>query len=477
MRSISKIVVATAVAGACGYAAAGTLSGTKTEWSLESALNTALATSVPLSNTIKADYQTQIGNVAQGQRLTLTSVRSFGSADSHTQTFTCVAAAGTSVVFVIAGTTSASQIVYDVSTAATAGGGTMSCSIPSIAFLASSVASAGAITVSGSHNVTANGTTIDTFSAYAVASVGSEYSVATVSTLDAVVDVASGRYTFASGTDGLLAAADSFSVNVTKSGGKVTIGGSYPGSFALTLTTPAGDFTWLQEPSTTAGVPLNCSAADGSGQATAVATGAAAGTIVLSPVSGNCTSLTATFATTANTTYTIALGRSALNATASVATAFAPATFAASYALTNGSSVTYRSGTLSAGSWTQNGSTINLQYVPLSSTSSLQIIITNTSSTAGTVTFTAYNGAGASCTGDLGAVRATGTTSVGGLLRSALLGTAAAGTTTNCSTAFANTGFVGVTLVSSTPSANTRVHSGFSVSDTTSRGIIVNSTN
>jgi hypothetical protein len=487
MRSISKIVVATAVAGACGYAAAGTITATRSAYSLESALANS-ADVVYIGKTshagggtaLKFDYQTQVGNIAQGQRLTITSTnRVFGTASAHTQTFTCAAAGATSVVFVIAGTTAGTQVVYDVSTAATGAGGTLSCSIPSVAFTAASLASAGDVSLAGVHTVTANGNTIDTFSSTIVGSVGNEYSFATVSTLDAVIDVASNRLTFASGTDAAvssLASSDSFTVSVSKAGSKVTIGDTYAGSFALTLTTTAGDFTWLQEPSTTAGASLNCSVGgSGAAQATA-ASGAAGGTIVLSPASGTCTTLTATFATTANSAYTIALGRSAVNAAASAATAFAPATYSASYSLTNGT-ITYNSGTLSAGSWTQNGSTINLQYVPLSSTSSLQVIITNTSSTAGTVTFTAYNGAGASCTGDLGAVRATGTTSVGGLLRSALLGTAAAGTTTNCSTAFANTGFVGVTLVSSTPSASTRVHSGFSVSDTTSRGIIVNSTN
>jgi hypothetical protein len=479
MRSISKIVVATAVAGACGYAAAATLTANPTEFALESAI-AATGTSDVFGPSVKIDYQTQVGNIAQGQRLTLSSSRSFGSATSHTQTFTCSAAAGASVVFVIAqGTsnTNATQIVYDVSTASTTAGGTMSCTIPSIAFLASSVASAGTITVSGVHKATVEGTTIDTFSATAVASVASAFSFATVSTLDAVIDVASNRLTFASGGENVAlnggGFSDSFAVSVAKAN-RVTIGGAYPGSFALTITANPS-FAFLQDPTGSTGAGT-CSANSGSGQATAGMTNGASGTIALSPTSGTCTVLTATYATTANERYTISLGRSAVNVSSASATVFAPTTYSASYSLTNGT-LTYASGTLSAGSWTQNGSTINLQYVPLSSTSSLQVIITNTSSTAGTLSFTAYNGAGESCTGDLGAVRQTGTTSVGGLLRSALLGTAAAGTTTNCSTAFANTGFVGVTLVSSTPSANTRVHSGFSVSDTTSRGIIVNSTN
>jgi hypothetical protein len=203
----------------------------------------------------------------------------------------------------------------------------------------------------------------------------------------------------------------------------------------------------------------------------------------LSPTSGACGTLTSTWldpGTFGSTpTYTVSLGRSAVNQAASVSTPYAPTTYTAAYSIEKGSAtLTGASGTLSAGAWTQNGTTATMQYVPLGSTSTLQVFIANTSSISGEASFVAYNDAGATCTGSLGTVAGTSITSVGGTLRSLLLGATTVGTATgNCSTTFASAGRAAVTVTSTTPSASTRVHSAFSVADTTSRAVIVNSTN
>jgi len=255
-------------------------------------------------------------------------------------------------------------------------------------------------------------------------------------------------------------------------------------SLNVTLAADAG-FQFLQEPSTTAGEPLNCSADAGSGQATAVANNWALTTpVALSPASGDCKTLTASFGTltAATSTIKIGLGRDALNATASEATAFASNTYTAGYSFNRASATltaANSSTTIAAGTWTQNGASgIRLNYVPLTDNTSLQVLISNNSSTSGVAEFVAYSG-GATCTGNLGAVAANGVTSVGGALRSALRGTPNSSTQTNCTTAFDDaTGNAAVVLSTTTPSASTKVHSGFTVTgDTNPRQILINSTN
>jgi len=487
MRSISKIALVGAVASACGYATAATLTGqTVTPYSLESASMTVSGTTVVYTGLaansvagVAPRLAIETAAVASGQRLTLSSSRVFGSVDAHTQTFVC-SNAGASIIFTIAsGASSSSQIVYDVASGSTQNNSSgASCLIPSIAFTAGSLASAGDVTLSGLITVVNGGATLDSFTAAKVASVNNEFAVSTTNgTLDAVIDVASGRLTFASGVAvaiGTTGVADTLTVSSTKTA-KTTIGGTYAATFAVVVNA-SPSFAFLQEPSTVAGSPLDCSASSGSGQATAVA-GGVVGSISLSPASGNCTALTANWTTLAPTSYAISLGRSALNQAASVSTAFTPTTFTASYSITNGT-LTAQSGSLSAGAWTQNGTTARLQYVPLSSSSTLQVFIANTSNVGGEATFVAYNDAGSTCTGSLGSVTASGVTSVGGTLRSLLLGAATSGNGSgNCSTTFGSAGRAAVTITSTTPSADTRVHSGFSVSDSTSRQIIVNSTN
>ncbi len=490
MRSISKIALAGAVATACGYSAAATLTGgTVTPYSLESAQLTAGTTEVVYSglgvNSAAGTFPKltiQTAAIATGQRLTISGSRAFGSVSGHTQTFTCTVsadnAAAASVVFTIATAASNSTaIVYDVTAA---GGNTTNatCNIPSIAFNAASLASAGDITVSGLITINNTGATMDSFTSTKIASVGNEFTVAVGTAFNAQIDVASNRLTFSSGTDSTTAFggggfADNFVVTST-GGARTTVGGAYAGTFQLVVTAGTS-FGFLQEPASgTANV--SCSADSGNGQATAVA-GTGARRIALSPTSGACKDMTVAWASLVGTPYTLSLGRTTQGSAASVSTAFAPQTYSATYSLTNGTLTASNTGSLAAGEWTQNGTTANLQYVPITSTSSLQIFVANTSSVGGAVTFTAFNDSGATCTGDLGAVVATGTTSIGGKLRSALLGSPATGTTTDCTSSFASAGRAAVTLVSTTPAASTRIHSGFSVSDTTSRGLIINSTN
>lgn len=492
MRSISKIVIAGAVASACGYAAAATLVPAQvTPYSLES-IQTSGAAYVGYTGQAAGGGATN-GNgmvlnlgapdVATGQRLTLSGA-GFGSADRHTQSFTCSADITVnrgSVTFAISsGASGANSIVYAV-TASNGNTQNASCVIPSIGFSTASLSSAQNIDISGLVTVTAGGATIDSFTATRIASVSNEYSAAVTTALNAVIDVQSNRLTFAGTPDSTTAfngggVADNFVLTLTPTA-KTTVGGVYAGTFSVSLTA-SPDFAFLNDNATN-GV---CTPGSGSGQATALTAGGPAGTVSVSPTSAGCNVLTAQFAVPfSNLAYTISLGRNATDAVASTASAFAPTTYTAGYSFRNVAggatlTATNSASTLAAGSWTQNGTTAVLQYVPISATIPLQIIVANTSAIAGSLSFTAYSN-GASCTGTLGSVNANSTVTVGSLLRSALLGQAAA--TSNCPATFTNQeGRAAVSIVSTTPSANTRVHSGFTVTGSTdSRQIIINSTN
>jgi len=385
-------------------------------------------------------------------------------------------------VFQLSATSSSSALVYDAASRGTGDLTNASCSIPSIGFLASSFAATGDITLSGTVVNVNTGFTLDTLTSAKIASVGSTMVFTATSSLDAVIDVQSSRLTFASGADTALTAgySDNFSVLNTVAAARSTVGGAYASSFALTLTAGTS-FAFLQDPAGAAGEG-SCTLTTGSGTAAAGGTATSGGvTLAATPTSGACNVLLATFSTATALpagTYSIGLGRSAVNASTASASQFAPQSYTYSYSLTSGARVLATGAAAAAGSWTLNGTSITLQYVPVATDTNLQLLTSNTSSSAGTLTFVAYNSTGQTCSGDLGAVNATSVSSFGGQLRSALLGTPAAGTTTDCTTSFVGTAArAAVVLTSTTPSTGTRFHSGFSKSDGVSRQIIVNSGN
>lgn len=422
-------------------------------------------------------------SVGTGQRLVFTPVASTTafSVAGWTPTFTCTAGANT-VVFQVADASSTSSIVYDVLSVAGTASGT-SCLIPSIAFSAASLRTTGNVQISGAVTVVNTGATVESFSATTIASVGNSFTVSALSVFDAVIDVSKGRLTFASGSD--TGGYDRLTLEFAPTAGRTQLPGGLINTASLNVTLSASTgFQFLQEPSTTAGESLQCSANDGAGQASATGSQAAVTTaIALSPLSGECKSLTVAFNNltwTGASTVSIQLGRSNVNAAASVSSPFASNTYTAAYSFNKGTlSVANSSASISAGAWTQNGaSDMRLNYVPLTDNTNLQVLISNNSSVAGTVDFVAYSG-GASCTGNLGAVAANGVTSIGGALRSALRGTPNSTTTTNCTTTFDDaTGNAAVLLTTTTPAASTKIHSGFTVTgDTNPRQILINSTN
>jgi len=505
MRLISKTVLVGAVASACAYAAAGTLTITTVgNYSLESARRSAATGSI---NVMDGKYGLNGGGTAADStaktaaatdgillqsnvlskdttRLTFTSNRTFGSATGHSATITCSAnaAANTTATFTIdVNLSTSTSVIYDMTTRGSSLTEDISCTVPNLVYLPSSFATDGAISVGATLTNINSGVTLESIPQTQVASVGSSLTVAVVSVYDAVIDVSANRLTFASGQDPVIsitaggatpAYADVFAVTVTPAAtaSYATVNGSYNYTFNLTLTAGT-DFGFLEEPAGTTGGG-SCTVSSGSGQAV----GSSQSRLSVA-TSADCKVMT--YASTATapsaaSTFRVSLGRDGSNYTAASATPFAAQAYSYSYNVTNSTNTLISATTGSAGSWSLNGTNVTLQYVPVAADTNLQLHVSNTGS-AGTASFTAYNDS-SSCSGTLGAVN-TGTTSLGTALKQALLGAPITGTTSTCSTTFGASGRAAVVVTTTTPSSTTRVHSGFSKSDGASRQIIVNSTN
>jgi hypothetical protein len=472
MRLISKVIVGAAVASACGYAAAATVtlqgSGQNPYSRAGAAAQAATAVSSVPVNLILQDGYAQFDTI----RLSPVSA-SFATADTtgnHSAAFTCSGAAGNSVVFnLTAASSTASVLVY---TAAAPVGTTTSgnsCSIASVGFRSTSLTTVGNVQIQSGSVKNVSAVTFDTGAAATVLSVIEEFSIGVSQTLNGVVDVASGRISFSSADNNALvgnvtSSSDIFAVSLNKvAAAQLSVSS---GTMVLTLTAGTS-FAYLQDPDGQAGAG-SCSISAGSGTAGATATGIAGGTIVLSPNSGACSVLTATFNNVSAGLYNIVLGRSG-SVTATNSSVFAPQSYTAAASATTGavSLASLASGT-AAGSWSLNGTTINIPYVPISSAINLQLFMSNRSSQTGNVTFTAWNASGVACTGTLGTINPTSQASFGSSLRAALQACTGTG--------WSDASRAIVQILSTTPSADTEVHSAFGTVDGVSRQVLINNT-
>jgi len=477
MRSIPKFLVAAAIASACGYAAASTVSVTTPgRYGLESLANSG-ATDDIVVNDVKISIN---DSFASQDYLLISTNRTFGSLSLTPATISCsvAATAGASVTFSRSpgAASNASSIRYNyasggsVSTDGALCTGAGATGTVTLSFRGSAAATVGDITVNVRRIRNADGASLDVSTDGKVASVGAEYTVTVSSALDGQIDVQGGRLSFVTGgaetTGSLLAGyVDKFAVSVNRDSRIQIV--SVTGSLSVTLTA-GSSFGFLADPEDTAG---SCTVASGSGQAVVVANPVIASpTVAVSPTSGTCNVLTATFNTFGDGgSYAIYLGRT--SSTASVNTAFAAQAYTAgSSAVTTAkgnTAATLASGT-SAGSWTLNGTTVNIPYLPLT-TSSVQVFVANRSTQSGAVAFTAWNASGTQCTGSLGNIGANANGSFGATLKAALQ----ACTGTGWSDAARAT----VQLTMPTPSLTTTVHTGFSATDSTIRTTVVNDTN
>jgi len=489
MRSFSKFVIGAVVASACGYAAASQISATTRSIGLESLNNSAADADVNYGDVVLSVNDSFVSS----DHLLISTNRTFGSVGLFPSAISCSVGttANASVTFTRASdaASNATSIRYNVTSigsastsvgarcySAESGNQTPANGNITLAFRATALGTAGAgnITVDV-RRVRADGTSADVSSAGTIGSTGNEYTVSVAKSLDGVIDVQGGRLSFESGgaetaaplsTSGLV---DRFAVSVNRT--SRTQYTSVLGSLSVTLT--AGTSFGFLVDGTADG---SCSIDAGSGRALATVSPVAGTTSALAhsaggTSSGSCKTLTATFETIGDGgTFAIYLGRTAATPT-SVNTAFADQ----SYTVAATTSTTARavsvgsitSGT-AAGSWTLNGTTVNIPYLPLT-TSSVQVFVANRSAQSGEVTFSAWNASGTSCTGSLGTIEANANLTLGATLKAALL-------------ACTGTGWTGaaratVQLSMPTPSATTSVHTGFSATDSTIRATVVNDTN
>jgi len=249
----------------------------------------------------------------------------------------------------------------------------------------------------------------DTASARTVARVVDQFASAVTTRLNNVVDVNSGRYHFTAATDNSVGSLlggreDHLVIALTNASASVVTAATVT-SVAVTV---LGDFSFLDDDGT-----AGCSSGDISGAYGVAADSDATGTLA---ISSDCRSLSwLTSADQATGDITIALGKSqAASSTAGTNTAgvavekllTAPQSFSASVAFTyyntargpatQGSLETTAAGT-SAGSWTLNGASIDVGFMPYTDGTSRILNLTNRSSQTGNVTVSAINEAGVEC--------------------------------------------------------------------------------
>lgn len=470
MKSISRVIVGVAVAGACGYAAAATIGSTGVErYSLEAIQVSAATTNVDTGAVSITLGQAYVLNDTLELSL---SGASFGSVDKVSASFTCANGGGNSTVFtIVTASSNSSTLTYVANTPVGIVPG-QQCDIPTVMFSAGSVTAAGDISVSSVSKKAATLASFDTGAAAEIASVGNAWSVSSNTIFDGVIDVQNNRLVFASAegpTNVLTGDEDSFAFSINVDGTRVGVNGglltAIAGTMSLTLTAGTS-FGFLTDPlADTAGT---CSIT-GNGAVTATPI-AGAPTIA---VNSSCSAITVTVPTVAAGAYSVSLGRGAANntLTTSNSTAFAEQSYTTAVALSlgTGSRLSSVSGTPNAGAWTINGTTVNIPYMPINSNIDLVVNIANRSTQTGAVTFTAWNASGTSCTGSLGSVSENANMSVGAALKNALLACTGTGWTDATRAT--------VQLVIPTPRATTAVNSSFSASDGKSRSIVVNDTN
>jgi hypothetical protein len=463
--NIGYSAVAAAVAVACGAAYAAVPTATLTTFSAEGNA-TAPATAVfaaTVTVTLGSDY---IANDTVELGLTgasfITGTSTLGT--SYNGPVTCGSAGNTATLgFLSRSATTANYRVTGV--AGTQNNAVCSFSLP---VSRNTMATAGATqTVSWTAKTAQSGLVFDAASRVAtIGSVTTQFtSPSSVTRLNGVVDVDSGRYQFETddGSD-LTGSEDSLTFSLQNAS---TLNGA--ADLTSVVAVINGDFSFVDGGNTSAG----CQAADlTSGHGRVVATN---GTV---SINSDCTKLTftATAAQVAAGAAKITLGVSSASTTPTTGGLLdAPQSFtvdamtysyAGASAGTTGSSSVAFSSTGSAGSWTLNGSVSKIAYMPYGTGISRIVYITNRSTQSGGVSATAFNDAGVECEIDNVATATKG--SVTNLSAGLDAGVAA------CYGASFN-GKVAFEITANIPGDKAEVYSAYNVNG--NRVIVVNDTN
>lgn len=466
----SKIAVAAAIAGTCGYASAATLlvnsGSTGATFSNEGAVQNGATNNFDAKVAVTFDKNLRTGDEI---RFTLTRGR-FESLAAGVVSVSC--ATNGLTISSNRVSTSAAEITLGV-TGTSAGETTAgtTCTFASLAVAVDSFTSVGNVTMGGGVFDAASNS-YDPFTSTAtgniVASAGSQYvSISVTSALNGVVDFQDSLgYGFAE-SDGArtgLGNTDQLTLTVTSRDTANSFAGTASVQFALAAES-GKSFAFL-----CTGNPSNV--LNSSGATARYASGSGADVTVNS----GCTSLSVTDDVTAAAN-TVNIGFGSTQATPSVGVTIDPMTFPAAIAtLKIGATTVATSASLTLGSWTSNGSTVQIPYMPINTTAGAGkidpvIIISNRSNAIGTISATVRDEDGNTCAisdSVLGTIAAQRTKSVGGAIRDAIAGS-------TCST-LGSVEKVAVTLTVTLPSGSTEVYSGYTVGGD-SRVTVVNSSN
>lgn len=472
LRKYSKYAVAAAIAGTCGYASAATISASATNSAPYSVEGAATGTNPVAAADVTFSKNLRVGDEL---RLVLDNSALFESIDAAGDvSFACEGGIGVTLSPNLATgeSSTVSFAVTGVSSGETTAGAT--CSFISLQVSSASLTSAGDVSMGGGVFDSA-GNTYDAITAAStgsakVLSIRSQVASISVSTaFNGVVDFQDSLgYGFET-DDGSSITGNSDNLTLTVTGRDTLNSFGSPLSLTFAIAAESGkSFAWLctGNPSTI----LNSSAATGR-----VASSSGAATTV----NAGCTSIsvTDTFSLTAAGTATSSVEFGASSATPSAGLTIEPMTFPTLVAtVTQGASSRAVSSALTVGSWTSNGSTVQIPYMPINTTAGSSkidpvIIISNRSTATGTINATVRDEDGNSCSisdSVLGSIAGGRTKSIGGSIRDAIAGT-------TCST-LGSVEKVSVTLTITLPSGSTEVYSGYTVGGG-DRVTVVNSSN
>lgn len=469
---INKGLVITAVAAACGYVGAATISTTGvfsgTNVSREGAIGATTAVNLNAVNVTMGAFQSRDSII----QLQLTGA-TFVSAAISTPSVSC---SSNNITLDVGAPTSASS-TYDFGVTGTSGTtSNVVCTFNSLAVTRSSLATSGAVTVASGVKRTSDAAyTYDTSSSSAtILSVASQIvSVAVSTAFNGVVDYQTkSGYGFVA-NDGTYG--DQMQIVVSTRDLALSLATALSVNFAV-VSESGKNFAFLDaENCGVSGSTPNISPVRSTALGRVVVTGGGSVTI-----NSTCTTITyvATPVLTGNSTslYYFGVELGTTSATPSTGVVIEPMTFPSFTATVSQTSVaTARAtGSIVPGSWTSNGATVVIPYMPINltaGTSSIDPVVTiaNRSSLVGTLTGTMRDEDGNSCTlSNLGTVQATRTKNLGGLIKEAFAGCSNLSQT--------STERMYITITATLPDSTTTFYSGFTVGGS-SRATVVNSTN
>jgi len=477
IKKYGKAALFAAIAGSCGYVSAATIAVTDAASGDNVSLEGAAAGSIALNTVVLT-----LGDVYQvGDRVTFTLGGStgakFASYAGNAPSITC-----TSGDFVIEspalGSPSASaEFVISGKSANVTSIGKI-CTFASLAVVGSSITSAGTATISSSKT---QGTGADLANGATVFTVASQIAGITVlSALNGVVDYQNALgLTFASDDAGV-------ATNLGGNGDQLTLeiastNGMYLSTTAalsvtFTLASAAGKtFTFLDDAGN-CGTSAELNRGTSSGRV-----GFAGGATNSLTINAACTALTYTGTTAAltGTARTISLEFGHKSGTPSTGVVIDPMVFPSMTAtVTQGATTRFTSAALLPGTWTSNGSTVQIPYMPINSTEGTGkidpvIVISNRSTATGAISAVLRDESGNTCSltdAQLGSIAGNRTKSIGGLLRDS----AAGGSCPTLNVAGGER--LSITLTVTLPSGSTEVYTGYTVGNS-SRVTVVNSSN